>query len=243
MDPEEQDNIEAEWYEYERDANKTNCTKIDEAYTKLENFQISQLEVEKLSTVNEILKSRLDYNVTDESKQAIDFFFWIRPTAQWKCNAAEFKKTFDIIDEVAVQYEATRISRVFRPLYFFIGATFLFHLFFLLPLMTCSKNGASIYPPLRYWLMVYEVICLFLFVVFSQDALKGLEHIDQVKVVTQNFAGKCTDTLAQYDFNIDYGPYEEAAEKGRSLVMLPYFILPVYAIQLIWTFVILCRKK
>ena len=133
--------------------NKTNCTKIDEAYTKLENFQVNQLQVEKLSTVNEILKRRLDYNVTDESKQAIDFFFWIRPTAQWKCNAAEFKQTFDFIDDVAVQYEATRIQRVFRPLYFFIAGTLLFHFLFLLILLSNSK-GLEVYLPARYWMMV-----------------------------------------------------------------------------------------
>ena len=92
--------------------------------------------------------------------------------------------------------------------------------------------------------MMWEVITLFLFIVFSQDALKGLDHIDQMKVVTQNFAGKCTDTLTQYNFDIDYSPYEEAAEKGRSFVMLPYYtILPVFGFQLLWTFFFLCRKK
>ena len=92
--------------------------------------------------------------------------------------------------------------------------------------------------------MQWEVITLFLFIVFSQDALKGLDHIDQMKVVTQNFAGKCTDTLTQYNFDIDYSPYEDAAEKGRSLVMLPYYtILPLYGLQLLWTCFYLCRKN
>ena len=69
---------------------------------KLEHFQVNQLEVEKMSTVYESLTKRVDYNISDESKEAIDYFFWIRPASQWKCNAAEFKQTFEYIDEVGV---------------------------------------------------------------------------------------------------------------------------------------------
>ena len=55
-----------------------------------------------MSTVYEKLSKRVDYNISDESKEAIDYFFWIRPASQWKCNAAEFKQTFEYIDEVGV---------------------------------------------------------------------------------------------------------------------------------------------
>ena len=198
-----------------------------------------------MSTVYEKLSKRVDYNISDESKEAIDYFFWIRPASQWKCNAAEFKQTFEYIDEVGVQYETTRISRVFRPLYWFVAATFIVHtICIMLQTMEGHKMAFAAYPIFRFLLMQWEVITLFLFVVFSQDALKGLDHIDQMKVVTQNFAGKCTDTLTQYNFDIDYSPYEAAAEKGRSLVMLPYLtILPVYSLQLLWTCFYLCRKN
>ena len=85
-----------------------------------------------MNSVLDKLKSRVDYNISDASKEAIDYYFWVRPTSQWKCNAAEFKQTFDLIDEVAVNYEKTRIQRVFRPLYWFITGTFLVHTVFLI---------------------------------------------------------------------------------------------------------------
>ena len=41
LDPDEQDSPNSQWYQYENDANKTACNRTDEAYVKLENFQIN----------------------------------------------------------------------------------------------------------------------------------------------------------------------------------------------------------
>ena len=122
-----------------------------------------------MNSVLDKLKSRVDYNISDASKEAIDYYFWVRPTSQWKCNAAEFKQTFDLIDEVAVNYEKTRIQRVFRPLYWFITGTFLVHTVFMIAQLTCGSRRKSVeaYPTVRTALLVFELITLFLFVVFS----------------------------------------------------------------------------
>ena len=40
-DPDQNDSPNAQWYQYEKDANKTVCNRTDEAYVKLENFQVN----------------------------------------------------------------------------------------------------------------------------------------------------------------------------------------------------------
>ena len=65
----------------ERDYKKKNCTKVDGAFVKLENFKTNELELQKLSGVYEKLVSLPSYNITDESKEANEYFFWIRPSS------------------------------------------------------------------------------------------------------------------------------------------------------------------
>ena len=43
LDPDEQDSPNSQWHKDENDANKTICNRTDEAYVKLENFQVNQL--------------------------------------------------------------------------------------------------------------------------------------------------------------------------------------------------------
>ena len=74
----------ADLHPKELDYKKKNCTKVDGAFVKLENFQTNELELQKLSGVYEKLVGLPSYNITnitDESKEANEYYFWIRPSS------------------------------------------------------------------------------------------------------------------------------------------------------------------
>ena len=116
------------------------------------------------------------YNISDESKEANEYFFWVRPTSEWNCTATEFKKTFDALDEVAVQYETTRFESAFNALLTFSLFQFFFHTFFaiflLIKIYSCNrKHSTKFYGLFKITLLLVELISLVIFVVTSQDAI------------------------------------------------------------------------
>ena len=93
-------------------------------------------------------------------------------------------------------------------------------------------------------MVIAQLICLILFAVKSGDAIsQAPEHEKRVELVVQNFDGRCTDENVSYDFDVDLSAYPEDREKAKTLVLIPYAILPVYVLYLAYFIWYGHRKK
>ena len=163
--------------EHEKDFRKQNCSRVDEAYVKLENFETNELEVQQISGVYEKLRQISTFNSSfeDPMKESNQYFFWTRSTSEWSCSKEEFKKTFDALDEAAVEYESTLLRGCLVPLFVLACLELVYHTIWLVVLtLKRQRNGRSsnkYYPLMRVVFMAAELVCISLWICLLIDAL------------------------------------------------------------------------
>ena len=150
------------------------------------------------------------YNVTEDSRAANVYYFWVRPTSQWNCTYEEFKRTFDALDDAAVKYEINAyeepLRRFFLPFCFLF--TFAYYGVWLGNLINfkCKRgeNSNRCYVAFTLPVVIAQLVCLILFIVGSINAInQAAQHEKNVELVIQNFDGRCTDENVKYDFAFD----------------------------------------
>ena len=57
--------------------------------------------------------------------------------------------------------------------------------------------------------------------------MQGDSHAENIRLVTENFSGKCVDQNTAYAFKYDFAAQEQAMEKTKSFVLLSLAVLPV----------------
>ena len=100
--------------------------------------------------------------------------------------------------------------------YLLVIVNFLVHTINLIFFVCCGCfDNKDLFEGCLYWRPCYLSIFWLLVFFIVRFTIKGVndaeQHNEEVKIVTQNFAGKCTDDLTKYDFNIDFTQLDEDA--------------------------------
>ena len=62
-----------------------------------------------------------------------------------------------------------------------------------------------------------------------KDAInQSKSHEEELRIVVENFDGRCTDESTKFDFSVDYDAYKDAREKSIAMFIPLLIIVPIY---------------
>ena len=144
-------------------------------------------------------------------KESKEYYFWTRSTSEWNCSKEELIRTFDALDEAVIYYRTTKFRMCLIPLFIFACLQLAFHSIWLCVLtrkcQTSGKSSIKFYPALRLVFMTAELVCVVAWICLLVDAFSesgSRFNKENLRIVTENFDGRCTDVDTSHDFEYDF---------------------------------------